>query len=139
MPIFDLYSKRKKASERSGQPDVYQYESIPENVANQIAMILSEAIGDSEQYWAFIINAIAREYGDPSVGIWPTSRDSCMRFLRKDSNIDSKLDLIELSFKLIDKGIRGYELMNPLIFAGTHIGQTSWTNDVDREFHPSEA
>jgi hypothetical protein len=30
-------------------------------------------------------------------------------------------------------------LMNPLIFAGTHIGQTSWTNDVDREFHPSEA
>jgi hypothetical protein len=30
-------------------------------------------------------------------------------------------------------------LMNPLIFARTHIGQTSWTNDVDREFHPSEA
>jgi hypothetical protein len=30
-------------------------------------------------------------------------------------------------------------LMNPLIFAGTHIGQISWTNDSDREFHPSEA
>jgi hypothetical protein len=35
--------------------------------------------------------------------------------------------------------LRGIKLMNPLIFAGTHIGQTSWTNDVDREFHPSEA
>ncbi len=30
-------------------------------------------------------------------------------------------------------------LMNPLNFAVTHIGQTSWSNDVDREFHPSEA
>jgi Protein of unknown function DUF262 len=35
--------------------------------------------------------------------------------------------------------IRLNSLMNPLIFAGTHIGQTSWTNDVDREFYPSEA
>jgi hypothetical protein len=33
----------------------------------------------------------------------------------------------------------GLPLMNPLIFAGTHIGQISWTNDSDREFHPSEA
>jgi hypothetical protein len=35
--------------------------------------------------------------------------------------------------------IAGVVLMNPLIFAGTHIGQISWTNDSDREFHPSEA
>jgi Protein of unknown function (DUF3987) len=39
----------------------------------------------------------------------------------------------------IHKGKGGGGLMNPLIFAGTHIGQISWTNDSDREFHPSEA
>jgi hypothetical protein len=39
----------------------------------------------------------------------------------------------------LDEAFARRGLMNPLIFAGTHIGQTSWTNDVDREFHPSEA
>jgi deoxycytidine triphosphate deaminase len=31
------------------------------------------------------------------------------------------------------------DLWHEEIFAGTHIGQISWTNDSDREFHPSEA
>ncbi len=48
-------------------------------------------------------------------------------------------DRIGARFSDISKGDEAVALMNPLIFAGTHIGQTSWTNDVDREFHPSEA
>lgn len=106
MAISDLYSHRKKKKEQSGQSDVYQYDSIPDHVINQIIMILDEAIGDAEAYWEYIINIIAREYGVPSVKLWPTGRQSCVNFLTKRANIDSKLDIIELAFKVIDENIR---------------------------------
>jgi len=36
-----------------------------------------------------------------------------------------------LQTKSVIVSIRHGHLMNPLIFAGTHIGQISWTNDGD--------
>jgi hypothetical protein len=110
MPIFDLYSKRKKAIERSGQPDVYQYESIPENVTNQIIMVLCDAIKNHEGIWSVIINTLAREYGDPSILIYfkqntsmLDNKRSCLEFLKTQLHTDRKLDLIELSFRFIDR------------------------------------
>jgi hypothetical protein len=107
MPIFDLYSKRKKAIERSEKPDVYQYEVIPENVINQISMIFCDAISNVEELWKYIITALAREYGDPSVLLSKQydpsildSRHSCLTFL-KTEEIDKQLDLIELSCNII--------------------------------------
>jgi len=44
MPVFDLYSKRRKA-ERD-QPDVYAYDEIPEGLRVQIIHIWSDAIGN---------------------------------------------------------------------------------------------
>jgi hypothetical protein len=114
VPITDLYSMRKRAIERSGQPDVYQYESIPENVINQIIMILSDAIGNYEKVWDSIVNTLAREYGDPSIktpnpnGVLD-GRQSCVNFIKRKMHIDGKLDIIELSLKLIDRAVRKVE------------------------------
>lgn len=107
MSTISLYSKRKRAREQSGQPDVYQYESIPENVANQIVMILCDAIGHHDEYLTFIIKTLAREYGEPKIMLQITSHDLCIKFLERETNIDRKLDVVELSFRVIDKLIRG--------------------------------
>jgi hypothetical protein len=94
--------------QRSGQPDVYQYEIIPENVINQVIMILGDAIGNFEKIWDVTINTLAREYSDPSILLCSKyhrltldSRGSCEEFLTTQLDIDRKLDLIELSFRLI--------------------------------------
>lgn len=109
MAILDIFSQRKKTMEQSGKPDVYQYIRIPESVINQIIMILGDAFGRYEKPWDFIIRALAREYGDPSILLCqkydPSSLDariSCLEFLRNQMDIDRQLDLIELSFKLIE-------------------------------------
>jgi hypothetical protein len=115
MSIFDLYSKRKKQGERSGQPDVYQYVNIPGNVINQIVMILRDAIGQLDDYWTFIIETLAREYGDPTIRLY-AARESCERFLVQETDIDRKLDIIELSFHVIDRLIRELDYMDKVPF-----------------------
>lgn len=117
--ILDLFSRRKQEQERSGQPDVYQYTSIPDHVINQIVMILDDAIGRYWVYsggyedppahandnWDFIIESLAREYGDPSL-IQKNNRSACVHFLKMQPEIEKQLDLIELSFRLIDMHAR---------------------------------
>ena len=45
MAIIDLYSKRKKAAERSDQPEIYQYTDFPIQFRRQVIYIWSRAIG----------------------------------------------------------------------------------------------
>lgn len=96
--------------EQSGQPDMYQYEIIPEHVINQVIMILCDTLIYAETIWSTIINILAREYGDPTILLSVKtnsqiidSKRSCLEFLKKQLHTDRKLDLIELSFKLIDQ------------------------------------
>jgi hypothetical protein len=96
---------------------VYQYWNIPDNVINQIIIILREAIGDWEYIWEYIINTLAREYGEPSILFFHhndslNSRGSCLIFLKNQVQIDRRLDLIELSFRLIDGEIRQRRIIN---------------------------
>lgn len=44
MPVYDVYSKRKKR-EKSEVPDVFQYEVIPRGFRNQIANSLENLYG----------------------------------------------------------------------------------------------
>ena len=44
MPIYDIYSRRKRRAEQA-EPDVYQYEFIPDTVRTQIRYIWDGAIG----------------------------------------------------------------------------------------------
>ncbi len=70
MPVTDLFSKRQKRS--TGEvPDVYQYETIPNQLRVQIVQILEDAFGlDYNPNWGpdsnahefvFIHKALCRE------------------------------------------------------------------------------
>jgi hypothetical protein len=44
MPVFDIYSRRKRRAEQ-GEPDVYQYDHLPDELRVQVRHILKGALG----------------------------------------------------------------------------------------------
>lgn len=123
MDIGDLYSKRKKLTEHGEQPEVYQYTDLPQPFRRQVIHIWLTAIGlyrkpDRSglylgyplvnQFWDQIHNYLARELGLFHLGSkGENSFYQCHSFLlNKDTPIDNILDLIEVTFRYIDKEIR---------------------------------
>jgi len=125
MPIIDIFSKRKKQRESQGKPDVYHYDKIPEPFRIQIVHIWRAAIGrywrntghysylseDSIEspackLWELIHDTITKENG-----LWGLGRpgqdppERCVQYLM-EAETDGALDIIELSFKVIDRGAR---------------------------------
>ncbi len=50
MRIYETYSKRLKKRKQAGQPDVYQYDELPQPLRVQIIHIWDDAIGRSDDY-----------------------------------------------------------------------------------------
>jgi len=124
MAIFEIYSKRMKRQASQGKVDLYQYDSIPERLRVQIAQIVREALGfwyrpdrtyfdarpesPSSRWWEEIHDALAREYGVWQLGKNGKNQEQrCMEYLLT-ADTDGALDVIELCFKVIDKGIRNF-------------------------------
>ena len=122
MAVWDLFSKRKKQRERHGQPDVYRYDDLPQAFRIQVIHIWIDAIGPwasshsmlispldhpPNRVWHEIHHAIAREKG---VFDLATPGDDpfrqCQHYLQTAST-EEALDLIELSFRVIDRLVRG--------------------------------
>ena len=125
VPVYNIYSKRKKAAETAGQPDVYTYDKLPAFLRHQVAQIWDDAIGfyyrphalstgvDTENgnsAWDVVDRAMQREianYGNTGTG--KTSRDRCRGFLLGHDDIDEVLSIIELSCRMLadyrDRGI----------------------------------
>lgn len=108
MKIFDLFSKRQADAAKSGQPDVYQYEQIPDPLRVQVHQISLEAIGkvgshgdrftrpDRENtWWAHIEKIYLREKGLDRIGIGDFSGSRILSFMRSCSS-DEWLDFLEL-------------------------------------------
>ncbi len=117
MGIFETFTKRLRKTEKSNQDDVYQYDIFPIEFRRQVIHIWTDAIGSyglirgrypskSNQIWIDIHNMLAREVGEFHLG---KSRDNhflqCQSFLL-DSEKDGVLDIIDLSFKMIDVVVR---------------------------------
>ena len=108
MPVFDLYSKR-QSKKRGEMPDVYTYDNIPEELRVQILLILKDAIGDFQEIYSTINDILCREYGLfelPHVNIFGTPSEKIHTYFLKQSDFEKVMDVIELSFKYIDKDIR---------------------------------
>jgi len=113
MAIFDLFSKRQKR-QRGEIPDVYQYNSAPKPLRVQIIHIWRSAFGDPAQYgssvpalFKFIHETLCREYGIFRL----TERsevyfESVANFMLRSENTDEVIDVIELSFRLLDRTVR---------------------------------
>src|ERR1700674_52718 len=120
MATFETFSKRKKRLERAGQQDVYQYDDLPQPFRTQVIHIWRSALGrfyvprgystaypsDANPFWNYIHNTIAREAGLAYLGSADKEVDSrCIEHLIT-SQTDDALDIIELSFLVIDKMVR---------------------------------
>lgn len=137
MPIFDLFSKRKKHIENINEPEVYQYDELPSFFRRQVVYLWHAAIGVYKLDWKISLPPGNRELHTipkANYDLWkeihnilateiekfePSSEDpqhpylKCEKFfLAEDTPIDHLLDLIELTFLAIDKIVRA-ELEKP--------------------------
>ena len=116
MPLYDIYSKRKKQQEEAGQPDVFKYDEIPEGLRNQVIHIWSTSIGTWQEVnyvvrdeppdtiYTAIHDILCRELGLLSFGRREDRPfEKCCTFLLNESDIDKVLSLIGVSFRMIEK------------------------------------
>jgi hypothetical protein len=144
MPILDLYSKRKKRAENSNQSEIYRYDELPLVFRRQVIHIWCGAIGigihqdefgrlihrenhrENHELWSKIYNLFDRELGlsAPSITFSYDPFERCKSFLLdEDTSTDNLLDLIELTFKIIDIIVRK-KLENPRYFVDRNISQS---------------
>jgi hypothetical protein len=111
--IYETYSKRLRNHERAGQPDVYQYDELPQQLRNQIIHIWNSAIGPSVKMnrvtgsgvvWEAIDDTLSREIGIFYLGGDRQDRPEvrCKQFLLRAST-EEALDIIEFSFRCIER------------------------------------
>lgn len=128
MPVFDIFSKRQKRS-RGEVPDMYQYETIPQELRVQVVHILQDAWGNGQfvyldeeenttkhiNYYETIHNTLCREYGvfvlDESFDFNEEMQSdyyeaSVIDFLLKIAETEKAIDVIEFSFRFIDRYVR---------------------------------
>lgn len=108
MPVFDIFSKRQKR-QRGEVPDVYQYETIPQELRVQVVHILRNAFGYLDSYGTrnaceTIHQALCREYGIFSlVEFYDSDFEAIVKFLLQEADTEQAIDVIELSFRFIDR------------------------------------
>lgn len=108
MKVYDIYSKRQKRL--IGElPDVYQYHMIPKPLRVQIVHIFNDAIGEhrnlqTQQSFQNIHDILCREHGKLSL-TEILSNDyiqDVFDFMLETKVLEQVLDVVELSFQLID-------------------------------------
>lgn len=116
MGIFDLYSKRRK-KEREEQPDVYQYDKIPEKFRVQVIHIIKDVYRHDEQSHPLMVNGrqllneihdiLCREYG--LLQLLDNHKEKYLQlldFFLQTEDSEQAIDVIELTFRIIDQHIR---------------------------------
>lgn len=131
MPVYDLFSRRQK-NLRGEVPEVYVYDNIPDHLRVQIVHIWSNAIGDDGQYndpflydiigmpdsVSLAYNKIAKilciEYGFrrlPGEKNPSNKYQEVVGFFLREKNVERVLDVVELSFQVIDEATRSFDYM----------------------------
>ena len=130
MGISDLFSKRQRRL-RGEAPDVYTYDTIPQELRVQIVHIWGDSIGDSDLYrksdgrvrnaYKHIVDTLCREYGVFSLTQITDRRfrdylSELTIFILQEQDNEKVLDTIELSFQYIDGALRIWYHNNPYYF-----------------------
>ncbi len=125
MGVFDLFSKRQKRL-RGDVPDVYTYDAIPNPLRVQVVRIWKNVLGDENQYertsfqtrgaYKFIAETLRQEYGVFQLSdVLPGSRfeymEDLFKFFLAETNVEKTLDVIELTFRWIDRMTRKYDYL----------------------------
>lgn len=115
MAVFDLFSKRQKKL-RGETPDVFTYDEIPQTLRVRIVHIIRDAIGEdrysgdnhAKKVYEVIQQTLCREYGQFKLtgGYHEGFQEQVLNFLLLTTETDKVIDVVELSFKYIDRIIR---------------------------------
>lgn len=123
--IFDIFSKRQKRL-KGDVPDIYTYDEIPNSLRVQIIHIWYDVLGNRNDYYnssfkvkstyKFIVDTLCREYGLfklPSADPYNDRMylDELGNFLLQEKDIDKVIDVIELTFKAINKLTNNYNYL----------------------------
>jgi len=117
MPVFDLFSKRQKRL-RGEMPDVFTYTEIPRELRIQVIHIWKDAIGEPWDYnqpalnlYRGICDILRREYGTLTLVGTYVGRpfEELGQFLVECEDHERVLDVIELSFRMIDEITRDFD------------------------------
>lgn len=120
MTVFNLFSKRQKRL-KGEVPDVYNYDEIPNQLRVQIVHIMNDALGEhgsrkTMEFFQFIQNTLCREYGKFVLVERPFSDyninyiEDVINFMLKTNDTNQVLDVVELTFRLIDTYYRNSEI-----------------------------
>jgi len=119
--IYELYSHRKKKIPRSGEEDVYQYDTVPKALRVQVQQILVEAIGPqylvdgytlssyshNPEAWQFIHKTLCRELGVHKLAAGGLEIEQVLDYIGTPG-IEGFLDALELSARVIERVIGDY-------------------------------
>ena len=123
--IFDLFSKRQKRL-KGDIPDIYSYDDIPNSLRVQIVHIWYDVLGNSNDYYSyhkdvksaykFIVDTLCREYGLFSLPSHDKYGDriyfsELVNFFLQEKDIDKVIDVIELTFKVINHFTKDYNYL----------------------------
>ena len=114
--IFDLFSKRQKDKDLSGQEDVYQYSEAPKKLRVQVQQILIDSIGPqfilspysssgcyhNPAAWDFINKTLCRELGVHKLNGEATAASQVLTFIGS-TETDTFVDAIELCVRWIER------------------------------------
>ena len=110
MVIKDLFSKR----DRKAEPAPLIRDAIPQEFRVQVLHIWARALGTSElrtlntvpDYWKGLHDNLAEEHGLMQLGEYhDTPRVACQRYLLGVKDAEKALDLIQLSFRIVERVI----------------------------------
>ena len=119
MGTFETYSKRQKRLAGEDQIEVYKYDELPQPFRVQVSFIWSKAVGPyvqmdrystsqipiSNSFWKNLHEIIAEEIGVYDLASNNNSySEKCRQFFLK-ANTAHALDIIEMSFKMINEDI----------------------------------
>lgn len=136
MGVFETYTKREKRRQNTEKQDVYQYDVLPGAFRVQVIHIWNSTIGafyqsqgygsggssPSNEFWLAIQDVMCRELGVFKLAEGLDPDDRCRNYLLA-ADTAGALDIIELSFRVIDFGIRKFDVHDQR--------QASITQDVD--------
>jgi hypothetical protein len=137
MSITELFSKRQKRR-RGEVPDVYQYEELPDALRVQVVHIWRDAYGDYDAYqnearnaFEFIHNTLCREYGLFKLTDHASNHfEAVMNFFLRADDVETAIDVIELFFRGIDKGVRGRKYQ----YSGTKLSGDDAIDELNARF-----
>lgn len=126
MPIYDIFSRRKRRAQQT-EPDVYQYDDIPETLRIQVCRIFSKSIGTYREYsrldfshkvennllWRKLSEETAQELGRATLANHNNPQEDCLYFLQSEEDVAHWLDLVELGTRFIDIICRNYRPYEP--------------------------